>query len=107
MTIRDQIGAAITQAFGSDYLGQEVEYNGVPVQAIFHEGEDPDSTKSGSSAKAVLSVRVLDVSTWSVNDLVSVDGELWKVKRASARQFNTSTWYKHVLELERDRRMRP
>lgn len=105
MTIRDQIAGAVVQAFDSDRLGEEVLYNSVPVQAIFRKKTDPTSGRAGSAAVGVLQVMVADVPTWAVNDQVQVfvGGvyQLWKVKG----EVETSTWYKHVLRCERDRRI--
>ena len=103
MTLRSQITAAVELAFDPDYLGEEVEYNGVLVDGIFRKPIDPHNRKGGTSATATLQVKVSEVPSWAVNDEVLVAGQLWKVKRED----QGSTWYKHVLHLERDRRMKP
>jgi len=103
MSLRTQIADVYDLAFSSDYLGQEVEYNSVAVQAIFTPMVDPQNTKGGTSATALLQVLIADLPSWSIGDLVSVDGETWKVKREGPG----SNHAKHVLHLERDRRMKP
>lgn len=105
MSLRDQIAADVVLAFSSDYLGEVILYKGTEIQAIFTPLVDPQTGRGGSASTATLQVQVSDVPTWSVNDQVeqqSQPGEIWKVKREGPG----STWYKFVLELERDRRMR-
>jgi len=103
MTPRDQIAAAVASAFSPDLFGQEVEYNSVPVNAIFNLSATPQNVPHGSKAVAELQVMVVDVPTWAVDDLVYIDGQNWRVKSAG----QGSTWYKHVLQIERDRRLKP
>ncbi|MGB3212449.1 MAG: hypothetical protein WBB19_17245 [Desulforhopalus sp.] len=103
MSIRDQITAAVDQAFGPDFLGEAIEYNGQPVDGIFRMSTEPRNNRGGSSATAVLQVKVSQVPAWSVNDPVLVDGVTWKVKSEGPG----STWYKHVLQLETNRRLKP
>lgn len=103
MTLRSQIAAAVDLAFATDYFGETVVYNGVPLDAIFRPLDDPKDGRSGASAFAELQVRVADVSAWSVNDQVEIGSDTWSVKKSR----EGSTWYKHVLLVERDRRLKP
>jgi hypothetical protein len=103
MTLRDQISAAIGQAFSFEYLGEAVLYNGVTVHAIFTPLVDPKTSRGGSSATATLQLQAAQVPSWTVGDVMERNGESWQVKREA----EGSTWYKHVLFVERDRRMKP
>jgi hypothetical protein len=103
LSLREDITAAAALAFDSEKLGEEVLYNGVPVQAIFDHGIDPKVGRSGSRATAAIHLQKSEVPSWQINDEIIVDGDTWKVKS----QGEDSTWYKWVLQLERDRRMKP
>jgi hypothetical protein len=102
-SIEDQLRSALSPFFGAEWFGRQVIYNGSAVSAIFRPTANPDKARAGSAATAELQISTAALPTWAVNDVVDVDGEAWQVKRAAAG----STQLKHVLELERDRRLKP
>jgi len=103
LSLRAHIADAVSLAFASDQLGEEVLYNGVPVQAIFDHGLDPKTGRSGSRATAAIHLQKSEVPSWKINDEIVVGDDSWRVKA----QGEDSTWYKWVLQVERDRRMQP
>ena len=102
-TARELMEPALTEAFSSDYFGQEVTYAGAPIQAIFKWSENPKARSQGSSSTAFLHVMNSDVPVWVYNDSVVIDGETWRVKGEAAG----STWFKTVLKIDCDRRPKP
>ncbi len=102
-SIKDQLRSALSPFFGAKWFGRQVIYNGSPLMAIFRPTINPDKARAGSAATAELHIDTEVLPTWAINDVVDADGEAWQVKRAAAG----STQLKHVLELERDRRLKP
>lgn len=99
----EQLKAALSPFFGADWFGREVVYNDVPVQAIFRPTADPAKARAGSAATAELQIETTILPAWAVGDRVMVDGETWRVRRAGPGSGNL----KHVLDLERDKRLQP
>ena len=102
-TLREQLAAPLVAAFSTDLFGQVVSYQSKNINAIFRLTGDPQAVRQGSSATAELQVKKADVASWSVNDQVVIDGLTWSVKKEG----QGSNWFKHVLHLERDRRIKP
>lgn len=102
-TLKEKMAAAMAKAFTPELLGEEIEYSGVPVDGIFRLTAAPKGSSAGSKSVGELQVQVAEVPTWAVDDLVVIDGKNWRVKSA----MEGSTSYKHVLQVESDRRMRP
>ena len=107
-TLREQQAPHLAAAFSPEQFGQVVTYNGQDINAIFKSGSNPDFSHSGSRVSASantgrLQVMKSDVATWEYNDEVMIQGQTWRVKR----QLDGSTWFKHVLQIETDRRKKP
>ncbi len=102
-SIEEQLRSALSPFFGAEWFGRQVIYNGLTVSAIFRPTANPDKARAGSAATAELQIDTEVLPTWAVNDVVDVDGEVWQVKRAATG----SSPIKYVLELERDRRLKP
>ena len=105
MTLRELVTSSLSTVdpFSPENLGESLLYNGVEVHAIFTPLVDPQTSRGGSASTATLQLQVSEVPTWAVGDEVVQDGATWKVKREGPG----GTWYKHVLQIERDRRMKP
>ena len=105
-TLREKMAPGLAKAFSPEMYGQLVSYEGADINAIFSVEDNPSSTRQGSSAKGCLQVMMADIATWSPNDEVVIDGLTWAVKKEGHIDGHGSDWFKHVLHIERDRRMR-
>ena len=103
MSLRDLQKPHLQAAFSPEMFGEEISYNGGdPIYGIFRLMENPDRSRNGSRVQGALQVMVEDVESWSYRDEVTIDGSVWKVLGETGE----STWFKHVLKVEQDRRLR-
>lgn len=106
-TLREKMSPHLTKAFSPEMYGQVVSYAGENINAIVISGDDPQQSRQGSSATSYLQVMKSDVPVWAVGDAVAIDGVSWKVKREGLVAGEGSDWFKTVLVIETDRRLKP
>ncbi len=110
MTYSSLMLEALEDEFGTDKRGQLVKYNGEDLVVIFRTGSPlvASSSSSGRSTRdsarvGELHVMVKNLPLWSYGDKVEIDGTTWKV----IRDTKGSSWFKHSLHVECDRRLNP